>query len=205
MVTSSNGNIFRATGPLCGEFTGHRWIPHTKPVMQSFTVFFDLRLNKRLSKQSWGWWFGTPYRSLWSHCNGVFVNLSARNKLYWNMCQNTKDFQSRKSSNYVEITMRCRHNADIFFQNHHKSHAIPSRSGRAMGCLLWLKTLIRVLTQSRQWCVQYRVILDRVITALHCIMYWSIKIDPRRTKHNQLCPYGLLWKMYSFKAVRFDT
>ena len=29
-MTSSNGNIFRVTGPLCGEFTGHRWIPHTK-------------------------------------------------------------------------------------------------------------------------------------------------------------------------------
>ena len=30
MMTSSNGNIFRVTGPLRGEFTGHRWIPHTK-------------------------------------------------------------------------------------------------------------------------------------------------------------------------------
>ena len=29
MMTSSNG-IFRVTGPLCGEFTGHRWIPLTK-------------------------------------------------------------------------------------------------------------------------------------------------------------------------------
>ena len=29
MMTSSNGNIFRVTGPLCGEFTGHRWIPPT--------------------------------------------------------------------------------------------------------------------------------------------------------------------------------
>ena len=27
MMTSSNGNIFRVTGHLCGEFTGHRWIP----------------------------------------------------------------------------------------------------------------------------------------------------------------------------------
>ena len=26
-------------------------------------------LNKRLSKQSWGWWFETPSRSLWRHCN----------------------------------------------------------------------------------------------------------------------------------------
>ena len=25
-----NGTIFRVTGPLCGEFTGHRWIPRTK-------------------------------------------------------------------------------------------------------------------------------------------------------------------------------
>ena len=30
MVTSSNGNIFRVTGHLCGEFNGPRWIPHTK-------------------------------------------------------------------------------------------------------------------------------------------------------------------------------
>ena len=29
MMTSSNGNIFRVTGPLCGEFTGHRRIPRT--------------------------------------------------------------------------------------------------------------------------------------------------------------------------------
>ena len=29
-MTSSNGNIFRVTGHLCGEFTDHRWIPHTK-------------------------------------------------------------------------------------------------------------------------------------------------------------------------------
>ena len=30
MMTSSNGTIFRVTGHLCGDFTGHRWIPHTK-------------------------------------------------------------------------------------------------------------------------------------------------------------------------------
>ena len=35
----------------------------------SFDAFFDLRLNKRLSKQSWGWWSQTPSRSLWRHCN----------------------------------------------------------------------------------------------------------------------------------------
>ena len=30
MMTSSSGNTFRVTGLLCEEFTGHRWIPHTK-------------------------------------------------------------------------------------------------------------------------------------------------------------------------------
>ena len=30
MMTSSNGNIFRVTGPFCGEISGHRWIPRTK-------------------------------------------------------------------------------------------------------------------------------------------------------------------------------
>ena len=30
MTTSSNGNSVRVTGPLCEEFTGHRWIPLTK-------------------------------------------------------------------------------------------------------------------------------------------------------------------------------
>ena len=29
MVTSSNGSIFRVSGLLCGEFTGHQWNPRT--------------------------------------------------------------------------------------------------------------------------------------------------------------------------------
>ena len=31
--------------------------------------FFNLRLNKQLSKHGWGWWFETPSRPLWRHCN----------------------------------------------------------------------------------------------------------------------------------------
>ena len=61
--------FFRVTGPLCGEFTGYRWIPHTKASDAEFDVFIDLCMNKWLSKQSWGCWFETPSRSLWRHCN----------------------------------------------------------------------------------------------------------------------------------------
>ena len=49
---------------VTGEF------PSQRPVSRSFDVFFDLHLNKRLSKQSRCWWFKTPSRSLWHHCNG---------------------------------------------------------------------------------------------------------------------------------------
>ena len=49
--------------PVTGEF------PWQRPVTRSFDVFFDLHLNKRLSKQSWGWRFETQSCSLWRHCN----------------------------------------------------------------------------------------------------------------------------------------
>ena len=39
-MTSSNGNIFRVTGHLCGEFTGPRWIPHTKASDAELWCFF---------------------------------------------------------------------------------------------------------------------------------------------------------------------
>ena len=41
MMTSSNGNIFRVTGPLCGEFTGTGEFPTQRPVTRSFDTFFD--------------------------------------------------------------------------------------------------------------------------------------------------------------------
>ena len=73
MMTSSNGNIFRVTGPLCGEFTGPGEFPAQRPVTRSYNVFFHQRLNKRLSKQPWGWWFETPGWSLWRHRNAHTV------------------------------------------------------------------------------------------------------------------------------------
>ena len=56
--------ICAGNSPVAGDF------PSQRPM--SFGVFFDLRLNKRLRKQSWGWWFETPSRPLWRHHNGIF-------------------------------------------------------------------------------------------------------------------------------------
>ena len=55
--------ICAGNSPVPGEF------PAQRPVTRSFDVFFDLRPNKRLSKQSWGWWFETLSRPLWRHRN----------------------------------------------------------------------------------------------------------------------------------------
>ena len=49
--------------PVPGEF------PTQRPVTRSFDVFFDMRPNKQLSKQPWGWWFERPWWSLWRHRN----------------------------------------------------------------------------------------------------------------------------------------
>ena len=92
-MMTSNWNIFRVTGHLCGEFTDHRWIPRRNisallvicagnspitggfpakgPVKRIYDAFFDMRLNKRLSKEKWGWWFETPSHPLWRHCNDM--------------------------------------------------------------------------------------------------------------------------------------
>ena len=80
MVTSSNGNISallaicEGNPPVTGEF------PSQRPVTRSYEVFFDPRLNERLSKQSRRRWFETPSPSLWCHCN-VYKTL----KRWWNI------------------------------------------------------------------------------------------------------------------------
>ena len=76
MMTSSNGNIFRVTGHLCGEFTGPRWIPRTKASDAELWCFLWWGPNKRLSKQSWGWRFETLSPSLWRHRNGMPIGFT---------------------------------------------------------------------------------------------------------------------------------
>ena len=58
--------ICAGNSPVSGEF------PAQRPVTRSFDVFFDLRLNKPLSKQSYGWWLETLSRPLWRHCDVTY-------------------------------------------------------------------------------------------------------------------------------------
>ena len=61
----------------------HRWIPLTKASDAELWCFFDLSLNKRLSKQSWGWWFETPSLSLWRHFNVSLIEYYHKIQTRW--------------------------------------------------------------------------------------------------------------------------
>ena len=75
MLTSSNESISALPAGCVGNWPGTGRFPSQRPVTQSFGVFFDLRLNKRLSKQSRRRWFETPSRSLWRHSNDIVQNV----------------------------------------------------------------------------------------------------------------------------------
>ena len=59
--------------PVTGES------PSQRPVTWSFDGVFDLRLNKQLSKQSWGWWFDMQLRPLWQLHDFLINSLSDDN------------------------------------------------------------------------------------------------------------------------------
>ena len=91
MMTSSIGNIFRVIGTCAGNSPVTGEVPSQRPVTRSFDGFVDLRQHKRLSKQSWGWWFETSSRPLLRHCNvGMFCFIYSESQQFvpWNgmMC-----------------------------------------------------------------------------------------------------------------------
>ena len=91
--------ICAGNSPAIGEF------PTQRPVPWSFDVFFDLRLNKQLSKLSWGWWFETPSRSLCHHCNALL-----NPQLLWINRQKYRD---------KCVKQRCRILISCYYKRHH--------------------------------------------------------------------------------------
>ena len=71
-------DICAGNSPVPSEF------PAQRPVTWSFDCFFDLSLNKRLSKQSWGWWFEMLLCPLWRHCNVYWPSWLRFNDVIWN-------------------------------------------------------------------------------------------------------------------------
>ena len=87
--------------PVTGEF------PSQRPVTRSFDVFFDLRRNKRLSKQSLGWWFETPLCPLWRHLNVIrYSKRKSEGGSIFKVC-------NKLSSNDVDVWV-CRLGGGVF-------------------------------------------------------------------------------------------
>ena len=75
MITSSNGNIFRVTGHLCGEFTGHWWIPRTKVSDARGALMFPLIctwINSWANDREA--WFEAPSLTSWHQRNAPAQN-----------------------------------------------------------------------------------------------------------------------------------
>ena len=118
--------------------------------------FFDLCLNERLSKQSWGWWFETPSHQLWCHCNVCKAsNLGDQQvKLPYKFEIDRCLGSSKHTFDYFKThnkTVWCCYNVVVFLQNPHKRHAIASPFGRDMVCLLWVQSLNDILPESLWW------------------------------------------------------
>ena len=152
MITLSNGNIFRVTDPVCGEFTGDQWIPLTKASVAELSCF--LCLNKRLSKQSWSWGFETSSRSLWRHCN-----------VYWRSASDIHDLTSVHmpmsslisflgSANSTEI----KHVTPVQINNNHESntteHQVLILAGLHILPEVWyLRIISAMLSRKPNWLI----------------------------------------------------
>ena len=91
MMTSSNGNIFRVTGLLCGEFTGPRWILRSKASDAELSCFL--------------WFFSVQNAFIWFGfvlCVCVCVSFVLRFVVwFWSILSLSFGFTSLTHSNYV--------------------------------------------------------------------------------------------------------
>ena len=94
-MASSNGNIFRVTGHLGGEFTGPLCITAQRPVTRSFDVFFDLVwINGWVNNREVG-----DLRRHRVHYDVILMNKSTANNFQRKSCQNLV-FNQEYSLNY---------------------------------------------------------------------------------------------------------
>ena len=96
--------ICAGNSPVPGEF------PTQTPVTRSFDVYFDLRLNKRLSKQPWGWWFETPSWSLWRQCNDKLITCECT---YFSCAQMVQRAPDISQSLFSKLLTRDTHSSTV--------------------------------------------------------------------------------------------
>ena len=96
--------------PVTGKF------PAQRPVTRSVDVFFDLRLNKRLSKQSRGWWFEKiwgrrkfchlhPKFTKWQHTIQIVTKIS----LQWRHVHSVNEEYAHRQSSHQKDYGKCKY------------------------------------------------------------------------------------------------
>ena len=137
--------ICAGNSPVPGEF------PTQRPVTQSFDVFFDLRLNKRLSKQPWGWWFETLSCPLWRHCNAF--RTSVQSLTHWSRIIDIDNSWNHRRGAYSSTYHDC------MLLNTPNSHRTVKHRRRC-----WLKRVIKLISPM--------LFHDDVIKWKHFPRYW---------------------------------
>ena len=96
--------ICAGNSPVPGEF------PTQRPVTRSIDVFFDLRLNKRLSKKSWGWWLGR-YRA---HYDGIVMEFCYTNTVIgWHEIPHAISYWAQMTNALVLLNSYARTNSPV--------------------------------------------------------------------------------------------
>ena len=117
--------------PFAGEF------PAQRPVTRSFDAFFDLRLNKRFSKQPWGWWFETPSCSLLRHCNDRCHHYSI---LHWSI------FHRRHNANFdATVDNGHCHNDNFMYHQVGMTTILAFHGHEFDDAIIWIQYVINVI------------------------------------------------------------
>ena len=178
-----------------------RGIPTQRPGTRSFDVFVDLRLNKRLSKQSWGWWFETLSHPLWRHRNDVMMSSwhsvytayhklwdtppchVSRSDLKWYLKSSTPVIAMIEIINQT-LTLPVYVLENFFLSElEHKNITVPQRAFSWNKLLLWFKFHRNVLLESQM--------------IFRCHWLWLF----RERKLLHLIKMSLKFKYYDYPAL----
>ena len=132
--------------PHCWSFVRgfHRWpvnFQHKGHWRGALMFFFYLRLNKRLGKHSWYWWFEAPSLSLWRHCNEWAIMQNGFRAMIWYHHRHSASwFLNRNLLLHVTLSLRI-------------GGSIPSTLYLMWFhmCLLLFKSGLRVVNTTADW------------------------------------------------------
>ena len=133
--------LWAGSSPVTGEF------PTQRPVTRSFDVFFDLCLNKRLSKQLRSWWFETPSRLLWHNCDGIWME-SFNDHVYQRkmVLDGMLSLQNCPSSNLFKNSRRTNYNQKSGQNYEHKNKWLKSQTWKNVIMNAWNAKYLEVRT-----------------------------------------------------------